>query len=101
MGLAESFSNTEVFWQKRCTVSLKNTGRSNFLNLRNFETEVDMPEKHGIKSLDPQEIYQHDSGFLVDLFPVQSDRGLKKERSILLRLLVTITLNSVVFSHQA
>jgi len=55
----------------------------------NFETEGDTTEKHGIKSLNLQDIYQHDSGCFVDLFPVQSYSGLKKlERSILLRLKV-------------
>jgi len=31
-----------------------------FLNVRNFETERDTSEEHGIKSLDLQEIYQFD-----------------------------------------
>jgi len=59
-----------------------------FGNLRNFETKGDTPEKHGIQSLDLQEIYQHDTAFLVDLLPVKLCRGLKKkkERSVLLRL---------------
>ena len=51
-----------------------------FWNLRNFATEGE----HGIKSLHLQEIYQHDSGCFVDLFPVESYRGFKKlEQSIL------------------
>jgi len=48
-----------------------------------------MPEKLGIISLDLQEIHQSDSGCFIDLFPVQSYRGLKKlYRSILFRLQV-------------
>jgi len=36
-----------------------------FSNSRNFETEGDTPEKHEIKSLDPEEIYQFGLSFLV------------------------------------
>jgi len=47
-----------------------------FWNLRNFGTEGHTPEKHGMESQDLQEIYQHDSGGFVELFPVQIYRGL-------------------------
>jgi len=60
-----------------------------FWNHRNFETEGGTPKKHEIKSLRLQEIYQHDSSWFVDHFPVQSYRVFKKlERSILLIFLV-------------
>jgi len=48
-----------------------------------------MPEKHGMKSLDLRKVCKHDSGCFVDLFPIESYRGLKKlERSIILGLIV-------------
>jgi len=72
-----------------CTGSLKSIQAPFFLNLRKFEKEGETPEKYGIKSLEIQEINQHDSGCLVDLFPVQTYRCLKKfELLILLRLLI-------------
>jgi len=50
-----------------------------FLNLRNFETERDTSEKHRIKSLDLQEIYQFDhSSFVVSRFVPQLPRFKKK-----------------------
>ena len=49
-----------------------------FWDLRNFETEADSPEKHGIKWQDLRKICQNDSGFFVNFFPVQSYRCLKK-----------------------
>jgi len=36
-----------------------------FSNSRNFEMKGDTPEKHGIKSLDPKEIYYFGLSFLV------------------------------------
>ena len=39
-----------------------------FLNLRNFETEGDTSEKHEMKSLDLQDIYQFDLFFFYLFF---------------------------------
>jgi len=51
------------------------------LNLRNFETERDTSDKHGIKSLDLQDLYQYDPCcFVVSRF-VPKLRRLKKNRS--------------------
>jgi len=53
-----------------------------FLNHRNFETEVDMPEKRGIKSLDPQEIWQCDLGFFVVSLSVPKLRRFQIDEAI-------------------
>ena len=49
----------------RRTSSQKSTARSNFLLLRNFETESFTSKKHEINSLDLQKIYEFDSSFFV------------------------------------
>jgi len=53
-----------------------------FSNSRNFETEGDTPEKHGIKSLDPEEIYQFDSSFLVVSPSVSYIQAFEKIRAV-------------------
>jgi len=53
-----------------------------FSNTRNFETEGDTPEKHGIKSLDPLEIYQFGLSFLVVSPSVSKLREFEKIRAV-------------------
>jgi len=66
------------------TSSLKCIDRSNFFsNSRNFETEGDTPEKHGIKSLDPLEIYQFGLSFLVVTSSVSKLREIEKIRAVI------------------
>jgi len=55
-----------------------------FSNLRNFERERDTLEKHDMKSLDLQKIYQFDLGyFVVSRFVPKFRRFEKLELSIL------------------
>ena len=63
-----------------CTSS-QNYWPLQFLNLRNFETDRDTSEKHEIKLLDLQEIYQFDRAFLSYLVSFQSYGGFKKNWS--------------------
>jgi len=66
-----------------CTISGKSIDRYNFLNLRNFETEGNTSEKHQVKSLDLQEIYQFDiSFFVVSCFIPMLPRFKILERSV-------------------
>ena len=53
-----------------------------FWNSRNFETERDTPEKHGIKSLGPSEIYQFGLSFLVVSPTISKLRGFEKIRAV-------------------
>jgi len=49
------------------TSSQKSIDRSNFLQLRNSETERDTSEKHESKSLDLQNILQFDDSFFCSI----------------------------------
>jgi len=53
-----------------------------FSNSRNFEMEGDTPEKHGIKSLDPSEIYQCGLSFLVVSPSISKLREFVKIRAV-------------------
>jgi len=70
-----------------CTTNLKSSDRPIFWNLRNFETEGYTPEKHVINSR------EHDPGCIINLFPVQSYRGLKWDQNFWDWLYMSVVLN--------